>query len=120
MFMVDMLAWWYTRGWGAFVSGFKSKLRDIADFFSIGQLVRTLFKPFRQISAGSNENGMSAFFDKLISRIVGFFARTAIIIAGALVILLTTVAGGVMIVAWPFLPLVIVGGVVMTIAGARL
>lgn len=120
MFVADMLSWWYSRGWGVFVEGFKTRLRDSADFFSFGQLFRTLFKPYRQISANSNERGLSAFFDKLISRVVGFFTRLFIILFGGVVMLLEFIFGGAMIVAWPFLPMLIVVGMVMTVTGVHL
>lgn len=120
MFMVDMLSWWYSRGWGVFVDGFKTRLRDSVDFFSIGQLLRTLFKPYRQISANSNGQGMEAFFDKLISRLVGFFVRVFIIVFGGIALLLESLLGVVMIVAWPFAPVLVVVGVAMSIMGVVL
>ena len=51
MLAVSFLQWWYLRGWLAYFDGFRIKMRDMADFFSIGLLLRTLFQPFRQISA---------------------------------------------------------------------
>ena len=120
MFMVDLIQWWYFRGWGMFVQDLKRKLGDAADFFSIGELLRTLFKPFRQISANSGETGMSAFLDKLISRFVGFFARIFLIIFGGLAMLLEAVFGGVLIVLWPLVPVLPVVCIVMTFTGVTL
>ena len=120
MLMVDMLTWWYSRGWGVFVSGLKTRLRDSADFFSIGQLLRTLFKPYRQISAGTSGGGMSGFLDRLVSRIVGFFVRFFIIIFGAIALFVEVLVGVIMIVLWPTAPVLIIAGVVMTVIGVKL
>ena len=120
MFMVDMLSWWYSRGWGVFVDGFKTRLRDSADFFSIGQLFRTLFKPYRQISANSTGRGMEAFFDKLLSRVIGFFVRVFIIVFGGIALLIESLLGFVLIVAWPFAPVLMIVGVVMSVMGVVL
>lgn len=124
MFMVSLLQWWYFRGWGVFANGLKQKLRDSADFFSISQLLRTLFKPFRQISANTSEemagSKMAAFFDRLVSRIVGFFTRTFIIIFGSIAIILEASLGVIFIVLWPVAPLIIIVGISMTIMGVTL
>jgi hypothetical protein len=56
MLVVGFLQWWYTRGWMGFAQGLLDKIRSLADFFSLGLLLRTLFYPFRQISAYSDEN----------------------------------------------------------------
>ena len=118
--MVDMLTWWYSRGWGVFISGLKNRLRDSADFFSIGQLLRTLFKPYRQISAGTSGGGLSGFGDRLISRVVGFFVRFFIIVFGAIALFIETLIGAIMIVLWPMAPVLIVVGVVMAVMGVKL
>ncbi len=120
--MADLLQWWYFRGWGVFVGGFKRKMRDGLDFFSISQLLRTLFKPFRQIAANTTSEDMAgsrlaAFFDRLVSRIVGFFARLFIIIFGGFALLCEMILGIAAIIIWPFLPILVIVGVVMTIMG---
>lgn len=122
MFMVDLLQWWYFRGWGVFFSGFKTKLGDTADLFSIGDMFRTLFKPFRQISAGTAgsealDAKMAQFFDKLVSRVVGMFARLTIIIAGIIVLILELLAGIIMMIIWPVVPFLPIVGVILMALG---
>ena len=53
MAIAEMFLWWYSSGWKVFVSKLKTTLENITDFFSMGSLVRTLFKPYRQISAAT-------------------------------------------------------------------
>ncbi|MBR2589240.1 hypothetical protein IKE84_02790 [Candidatus Saccharibacteria bacterium] len=124
MFMVDLVQWWYLRGFSIFVKSLKSKLSDTADFFSVGQLFRTFFMPYRQISASadaeSSGSRLSAFFDRLISRIVGAFTRFFIIIFGIIVMLLEIIFGAVLIVLWPLAPIGVIAGIVLTVMGVTL
>ncbi len=113
--MVDLLQWWYFKGWNVFVGNLKNRLRDSLDFFSIGQLLRTLFKPYRQISANS-----AGFVDRLVSRIVGFFTRLFVIIFGIISIIIESAIGLLLIILWPFLPFLIVIGIILTIMGVTL
>ena len=124
MFLTDMISWWYFKGWGVYFTGFKRKLEDTVDFFSISDMLRTLFMPYRQISAGASgealDSKISAFFDRLISRIVGFFARLIVIFAGVIVLVLEGVVGIIVGIAWPVMPLLPVLGIILTVVGVVL
>ena len=124
MFAIDLVKWWYVKGWGVFSRGFKTTLKDTADTFSIGELLRTLFKPYRQISANVDGNTpgarMNAIFDKLISRIVGMLSRLVLIFCGLIVMLIELMVGGLVIIMWPFVPALPVVGIVLTIVGVTL
>ena len=51
MFLVGIFQWWYGNGLLQYIrQSFLGVLRT-ADFFSVGLLLKTLFNPFRQISA---------------------------------------------------------------------
>ncbi len=121
MFLVGLLSWWYGRGWLGQWRRIAGRFSRTIDFFSIGYLLRTLYSPFRQISAGGAANGSlgaaaRAFFDKLISRIIGSFVRGFTIIAGMVIILLQALYEVSIMVAWWFLPLLpVVGFVVFAI-----
>lgn len=120
--MVSLLNWWYTRGWGDFLRRTSERLGNLADFFSIGLLLKTLFAPFRQISAGSNKSApldarLRMALDRLVSRIIGAIVRTFIILAGVIVIALfglLALCGGII---WPILPLAPLFGLVLTLTG---
>jgi len=93
------------------------------DFFSIGLLLKTLFSPFRQISAEKTEDSpgakTGALMDKLVSRGVGFVMRSFMIVAGLIYISLQVVIGLVGIVFWAILPLLpFAGFILMTIGWA--
>jgi len=121
MFLVGILSWWYGEGWQARIKIIKERLASSADYFSIGLLITTLFAPFRQISAGSVEGLLAdqvrAFVDKLISRFIGAIVRSAILIAGLVMMFLQTVFGGLEIAIWPLIPLFPVIGLIMMVIG---
>ncbi len=99
----------------------RDKLAGLADYFSIGLLLRTLFSPFRQISAGkvggSLSNQMRAFFDRQLSRGIGAIVRLVMIIAGLTLMVVYTVVDILLLVLWGITPLVPVIGIVLMVGG---
>ena len=125
MLMMGFLQWWYSVGWMDFALRQVERLRNLADFFSIGLLFRTFFSPFRQISAYGDENAniqqqIAEFFDKLLSRLIGAVVRFFIIIFGIIAILFVAAATGIMFLVWPILPLMPVISVILAIMGVTL
>ena len=89
-----LLQWWYVGGWRIFASGLRNRLRNTADLFSIGILFKTLFAPFRQISAvGDGASRWQAFLDRLFSRMVGGVVRLLIIQAGIITLVFQAIVG---------------------------
>lgn len=121
MFLVGLLSWWYGSGWRDRLHLTGRQLSGVAAFFSIGQLALTLFAPFRQISAGSVQGAVDvqirAWFDKLISRVIGAFVRFFAIIAGIIIIVIASIIQLVILAGWLLLPLVVIAGVIMTVIG---
>ena len=123
MLAVSFLQWWYSRGWGIYFRGFRERLSNIADFFSIGLLVKTLFQPFKQVSAdeagerGGLQGSLVAFFDRLLSRLIGFIVRTGLIIFGIISMIITFVMGLVLAIVWPCIPILPVAGIIISVTG---
>lgn len=121
MFIVGILGWWYGRGWALRVTRLREQLVGILDYFSIDLLMRTLFAPFRQISAGKVRGPigvqMRAFFDRLISRTIGAVVRLVMIIVGSAAIILYVVIDGLFLVLWGVIPLVPLIAVVLFLMG---
>ncbi len=95
----------------------------VADTFSIGLLIKTLFAPFRQISAdedAKNNGGLAnVIIDKLVSRLIGCVMRTVMIIVGTVTLILLAIISLIRLIAWPLLPIApIVGAVLMIVVGA--
>ena len=121
MFIVGLFSWWYGAGWLSCVARVRDNLMSIYDYFSFDLLLRTLFSPFRQISAGKVRGPlgvqMRAFFDRLISRIIGGIIRTTVVIFGAATLFIAAVIGAIRLVLWPLIPLLPVIFVLFAIAG---
>ncbi len=101
-----LLSWWYSTGYHNFLQTLLSKFHDTADFFSIDLLLKTLFSPYKQISAEVNSGSIfQRLLDKLISRVVGFIIRLFIILAGAIALILQSVLSIVATLCWPLLPI---------------
>lgn len=123
MAITEMLSWWYTAGWNVFVYKLKSLFSSLTDFFSISSLIRTLFQPYRQISAGSAAKDASldskfqAFIDRSISRFIGFSSRFLILITGVIIIIVSGIIGLITIIIWPLIPLIPIVGIILTTIG---
>ncbi|MET0980150.1 MAG: hypothetical protein ABWX90_02760, partial [Candidatus Saccharimonadales bacterium] len=95
----------------------RERLANTIDYFSIDLLARTLFSPFRQISAGK-VNGpigviIHAFLDRLISRMIGAMVRSTMIIVGVMAIILHSVIGIISLTVWALIPLFPLIGLVL-------
>lgn len=121
MFIVGLLSWWYGAGWARCVRKAQSNLMSIYDYFSIDLLAKTLFAPFRQISAGKVRGPigvqMRALLDNLISRVVGGVVRTIVLIIGIVTLAISGVIGGLAIVLWPLVPALPFIGLVVALTG---
>ena len=124
MFLVGIFQWWYGSGWLRHLRRSYVGILRTADFFSIGLLLKTLFNPFKQISASNVQGGipvqLSAFFDRLFSRAVGGVIRTLTIIVGLFAILLRTLWTAVSMLLWTVLPLTPIVGVLLWLSGVGL
>jgi len=123
MLVGALFSWWYGVGLREQIAKIKMSFVVNNDRFSIGLLLRTLFQPFRQISADSGgrsvEERMRSGFDKLISRFIGAIVRSFVIIAGLIVTIFMAVISFIRIVLWLTMPaLPIVGAILLTIGMA--
>ena len=122
MFLVGLLTWWYGAGWQNRLHRTMTHISDTVAFFSIGQLLSTLFSPFRQISANGVNSGplevrIRAAVDKLVSRAIGAVVRLLTVTAGIVIIALAGLYHIVILSLWFVMPLLIVAGCVMAAIG---
>lgn len=118
MFIVGLFTWWYGIGWKQRLLEAREHLASTYDYFSIDLLARTLFSPYRQISAGKVRGPigvqMRAWFDRLISRTIGAIVRSLMIVMGVVTLVVTVIVNAVVIVAWGLVPLApVIGMIVM-------
>lgn len=121
MFIVGFLSWWYTAGWRQRFVLLRQHMSQTADYFSIDLLLRTFFSPFRQISAGkvrgSFDVQLRAFFDNLISRVIGAFVRGFLVVIGTLWMMIVAIFGGILALLWVVVPLLPIVGIVLALSG---
>ena len=121
MQVVGSILWWYTKGWMVAGKRVALWLDGFLDYFSFDLLIRTLFSPFRQISAGQVDGPLTvkfrAFIDQLISRVIGAIARLIILLIGAVTLIVCCVLGLAYLLVWPLIPALPIVGLVMTLTG---
>lgn len=122
MAILEMYAWWYAKGWRVFAQRCRVWFSSITDFFSMDSLVRTLFKPYRQISAGSASNEplsvrFEMFIDRTVSRLIGFVSRLVLLLVGVLIILVGGTIALALLILWPIIPFLPIVGVVVSLTG---
>lgn len=121
MFLVGALSWWYGYGWKQRFFHAKQNIDALVDYFSIDLLIKTLFSPYRQISAGQVNGPIGvrwqAFLDRTISRVIGSIVRTMIIVVGSIAITVYVLFEICLVVTWIFVPLLPAVGIVMTLIG---
>jgi len=126
MAITEMFFWWYSHGWQVFIEKIRTWFSSVTDFFSMDSLIRTLFKPYRQISAGSASGTASLdlkfhmFLDRLVSRFIGFISRLILLLAGTIIIILVGALSLILIILWPIIPFLPITGIILSIAGVVL
>ena len=118
---LSLLRWWYGDGWRSRARLVAGRLEGVIDYFSVDLLIKTLFAPYRQISAGRVDGPLGvqfrAMIDKLFSRIIGAFIRLILLVVGGVTIGLTAAFGCVVLLGWSLVPLLPVVGVVLSVIG---
>lgn len=121
LLVTSLLTWWYTDGWRSRARLVSDRLDATIDYFSFDLLLKTLFAPFRQISAGRVDGPLEvklrALVDKLFSRIIGAFIRLVILFVGGIVVTLQVLVGLVMLIAWMIVPLLPLLGLTLFLIG---
>lgn len=107
MLVLSFFSWWYGRGWREVARSIKPRLDNVADTFSVSQLLRTLFAPWRRIITypGSSLSArLKAWGDNVVSRTVGFFVRLLVLLAALVALIFALVISVIEIIVWPLLP----------------
>jgi hypothetical protein len=116
MLLISFFSWWYGRGWSQIGHNFGPRLKNIAEAFSVSQLLRTLFAPWRRIityPGASLAERWRAWGDNMISRVIGFIVRFFMLIAAALILFFATLALLLEMLFWPLLPLAVPGLIIV-------
>ena len=102
------ILWHYTKAWNDIFRLISNCLWFVGNFFSINLLLRTLFSPWRRLGArGGEENIFGTLVINFLMRFIGFGMRLGTIIIGAVSLLFTMVASGIVLLVWLFLPVIV-------------
>ncbi|HET7059850.1 MAG TPA: hypothetical protein VFH99_00820 [Candidatus Saccharimonadales bacterium] len=107
MLVVAFFSWWYGRGWRDVAVNIGPRLQGVAASFSVTQLLRTLFQPWRRIityPGDSLAEKFRAWGDNVFSRAIGFVVRLLVLFAALVIMIFTLVFSVVEVVVWPLLP----------------
>lgn len=114
------LLWHYTVAWVDLVRLCQNFCWFLWHFFSIGILFRTLFSPWRRLHEGKSKDAagvLGSVIMNLMLRAVGLGARLVTILFGLVTIILLSACFIVLLLIWPFLPLVVVALLTQGIIG---
>lgn len=121
LLITSLFRWWYSDGFSERLQITSVRLESMIDYFSFSLLLKTLFSPYRQISAGnvdgSLEVKMRASLDRLFSRVIGAVIRLIIMMVGAFVAGVLVLYSVVGIIVWGLLPFLPIVGVVAMMMG---
>lgn len=110
----DYFRWHYGRAFGELFHVWLNFLWFIIHFFSLPQLARSLFSPWKRMteekqSGFSFENFAAYIVVNLLSRTVGFIMRGTVILIGLTILISTVVTGLIVSLFWVIAPIVIIG-----------
>jgi hypothetical protein len=112
MLILSFFSWWYGRGWQQVARGFGPRLRGVMNAFSVSQLLRTLFAPWRRIityPGASLEDRFRAWGDNMFSRVIGLVVRLFVLLGAAMTLVLVALLTVAELVIWPLLPVAVPG-----------
>ena len=117
----DYFVWHYTEAWFLMWGVWRNFLWFVIHFFSLPQLMRSWFAPFKRITEERGDKfdleALAGFvIIGILSRLVGAIARTVIILLGVLTLSLTIVGGFFIYLVWALLPFAIIGLLGMSIS----
>ena len=110
--MYDYFLWHYSESIKSFFQIWQNFLWFFYNFFSVNLLLRTLFSPWKRIQekkASGFDPGelVSRLIMNTMMRFVGFLLRLIFIIIGIISDIIVLVAGVISLMAWIFMPVII-------------
>lgn len=117
-----VLKWWYGAGWmWAWKRAVNDRIQWVNQAFSIKDMIRTWFSPFKQTYSNANKGSIDmrvqASIDNFVSRLIGSLLRTIIIFVGFLGILSALISGVLIMIIWPIVPWFPVVAIIFSVIG---
>lgn len=122
MVIMLVLKWWYGAGWmWAWKRAVNDRIQWVNQAFSIKDMIRTWFSPFKQTYSNANKGSIDmrvqASIDNFVSRLIGSLLRTIIIFVGFLGILSALISGVLIMIIWPIVPWFPVVAIIFSVIG---
>ena len=110
--VINYLKWQYTEGIAEFIRIWGNLLWFFYHFFSVPDLTRTFFQPFKRLQEGYGrgldiQRYMETFILNFVMRIVGMIVRTVFLAMALLAELLVLVGGTILFIFFVGSPIVI-------------
>jgi len=110
----DYFIWHYTRAWFEMWGVWRNLLWAVAHFFSIKELLASLFSPFKRMTEARDQ---TFSFEDLaeyviingLSRLIGALVRSVIILCGCIALTITIVGGFTVYLFWMLAPMLVIG-----------
>lgn len=118
--LFEFFVWWYGPGWLDAWKNCFTWVKNVEQAFSVDVLLKTLFSPWKRIISSpgrSIDEKFRGLIDNLISRTVGFMVRLMVLVIALVMIAVMAVAGLVLAILWPVMPLLSLGLIIWGIAG---
>ncbi len=117
----DYFRWHYTRAFSELFHVWLNFLWFIIHFFSIREIFFSLFAPWRRMTeekkkGWSFENIAAYVIVNLLSRVIGFVMRSAVLVSGLVCLAAVIAVGATTFVLWIFLPAIITGAFIAGIS----
>lgn len=116
MFVKVFLSWWYREGWADVAKSLNRRAVNVAQIFSVNQLLSTLFAPWRRIityPGASFQDKFRAWTDNIFSRTIGFVIRIFVLFIALLMTLFISLLTIIELILWPILPVGIIGALLV-------
>lgn len=109
----DYFRWHYGRAFGELFHVWLNILWFIVHFFSLPQLSRSLFSPWKRMTeekrGGFSFEGLATYLIvNLLSRLIGFLIRGSVILIGLSVLVFAIVGGFITVLLWFAAPIAII------------
>jgi hypothetical protein len=108
MLVMSFFTWWYGQGWTRVAKSLSKRLESIIELYSVQQLARTLFSPWRRIISypgASLADKWRAWGDNIFSRIIGFIVRIFVLLIALLNVIVVAMVTLIELIVWPLIPL---------------
>ena len=117
----DYFVWHYTHAWWQMWGVWRNFLWFTIHFFSLPQLMRSWFAPFKRITERRGnkfdlEDLASYVVIGFLSRMLGGLIRTFIIVIGLIILAITVIGGFMVYLLWALIPIMILGILGMSIS----